>query len=83
MLKKLCREVFNGTGCGNTRGTCRAGKKSSGFWVEKYYKQSLAERYIKFIPEGWLESAVQHRSERWTLKPDSLESDHSSSLLVM
>jgi len=55
IVEKLRGEVFNGTGCGNTRATGRAGKKRYGFWVGKYYKQSLTERYVKFIPESWLE----------------------------
>lgn len=55
IVEKTFREVFNGTGCGNTRGNRRAGKKSYGFWAEKYYKQNLTERCIKFILEDWLE----------------------------
>lgn len=72
LLKKLCGEVFNGTGCGNTRATGRSGKKRYGFWLGKYDKQSLTERYVKFIPENWLEQAIQHRAESWALKPDPL-----------
>lgn len=55
IIEKLCGEVFNGTGCGNTGGAGRAGKKRYGFWFGKYYKQSLAESYVTFIPESWPE----------------------------
>lgn len=36
ITEKLCGEVFNGTGCGNTGGAGRAGKKRYGFWIGKY-----------------------------------------------
>lgn len=71
IVEKLRGEVFNGTGCGNTRATGRAGKKRYGFWVGKYYKQS--HRVVcKIHPRG-LAKIVQRWAESRALKPDSLD----------